>query len=371
VPHTCHKENREIGSIEHVDRPKPWRARYRGPDGRFHSKSFARKADAERWLKVSEVEALTGQWVNPKAGATPFGPYAEDWIAFKRARVGQTTATNTESLLRSRVLPEFGARNLKQITVSDVRKWLAAMTGDGLSPSTVYSYRRVLAHVLDQAVDDGLIVSNPVKKAKAPTVRPRRQLFLSDQELRELGYGCGAYAPMVWFLGWSGLRFGEATALRVGRVNPSKRRVRVEEAATEVAGRLVFGPPKTHEARTVIVPRFVVDAIQPFIENRDADALVFTASRGGPVRLNNFRARVFTPAAERMGKPDLVPHDLRDTAASLAISSGASIMAVQRMLGHASAKMTLDVYGSLFEEDLEALADRIQDRYGDSWSKSS
>ena len=82
--------------------------------------------------------------------------------------------------------------------------------------------------------------------------------------------------------------------------------------------------------------------------------------------MNNFRRRVFAPAAERIGKPDLVPHDLRDTAASLAISSGASIKAVQRMLGHASAKMTLDVYGSLFEEDLEALADRIEDRYGDS-----
>ena len=57
-------------------------------------------------------------------------------------------------------------------------------------------------------------------------------------------------------------------------------------------------------------------------------------------------------------------HDLRDTAASLAISAGASIKAVQRMLGHASAAMTLDTYGSLFEEDLEALADRLEARYG-------
>ncbi len=57
-------------------------------------------------------------------------------------------------------------------------------------------------------------------------------------------------------------------------------------------------------------------------------------------------------------------HDLRDTAASLAISAGASIKAVQRMLGHASAAMTLDTYGSLFEEDLEDLADRLEARFG-------
>jgi len=243
---------------------------------------------------------------------------------------------------------------------------MASMTEAGLAPSTVYTYRRVLAQILNQAVDDGLIVSNPAKKAKAPSVRPRRQLFLTADEFRELADECGDFAPLVWFLGWSGLRFGEATALRVGQVDPSRRRVRVEEAATEVGGRLVFGAPKTHEARTVIVPRFVMDAIQPLLENRDSDALVFTATRGGPVRLNNFRRRVFTPAAERIGKPGLVPHDLRDTAASLAISSGASIKAVQRMLGHASAKMTLDVYGSLFEEDLETLADRIEERYGES-----
>jgi integrase len=60
----------------------------------------------------------------------------------------------------------------------------------------------------------------------------------------------------------------------------------------------------------------------------------------------------------------LLVHDLRDTAASLAISAGASIKAVQRMLGHASAAMTLDTYGSLFEEDLEVLADRLEEKYG-------
>lgn len=82
------------------------------------------------------------------------------------------------------------------------------------------------------------------------------------------------------------------------------------------------------------------------------------------MRANNFRRRVFSSAAERIGIPDLLIHDLRDTAASLAISTGASIKAVQRMLGHASAAMTLDTYGSLFEEDLEALADRLDEKYG-------
>lgn len=108
-------------------------------------KFFARKVDAEGWLKVSEAGSLTGRWVDPAAGAEPFGPYAEEWITVKRSRVGETTATNTESLLRERVLPEFGAMQLKRITAADVRNRMARMTNEGLAASTIHTYRRVLA----------------------------------------------------------------------------------------------------------------------------------------------------------------------------------------------------------------------------------
>jgi integrase len=83
---------------------------------------------------------------------------------------------------------------------------------------------------------------------------------------------------------------------------------------------------------------------------------VFTSPQGGPLRLNNWRRRVVDPACAACVLSDLTPHDLRHTAASLAVSAGANIKAVQRMLGHASAAMTLDVYAALFDEDLEAVA---------------
>jgi hypothetical protein len=75
--------------------------------------------------------------------------------------------------------------------------------------------------------------------------------------------------------------------LKVGKVDASRRRIRVEESITDVGGRLVLGPPKTHETRTVIVPRFVIDRILPLLEDKDHDDLVFSAPQGGPVRLNN------------------------------------------------------------------------------------
>jgi integrase len=70
--------------------------------------------------------------------------------------------------------------------------------------------------------------------------------------------------------------------------------------------------------------------------------------------------RVFDPAATKIGVPGLVPHELRHTCASLAIRSAeASIKAVQALLGHKTATMTLDRYGSLYESDLDAVAVRL------------
>ena len=75
--------------------------------------------------------------------------------------------------------------------------------------------------------------------------------------------------------------------------------------------------------------------------------------------MGNWRRRVFDPAARAIGRTDIHPHDLRHTAASLAIKAGANVKAVQQMLGHASAAMTLDVYAGLFEDDLDSVADAL------------
>ena len=79
------------------------------------------------------------------------------------------------------------------------------------------------------------------------------------------------------------------------------------------------------------------------------------------LRSSNFRVTAWKPAVEASGVPDdLMVHDLRDTAASLAIRSSASIKAGQLMRGHKNVSMTLDVYGGLFEEDLEIIAERME-----------
>lgn len=99
-----------MGSIERVDRPKPWPAVYRVRAGVSTPKVSLARSTPNDGCRSPRPKRYPGQWVDPTAGAKLFGPYAEQWIAHKRSAVGETTVTNTESLLRARVLPGFDAK---------------------------------------------------------------------------------------------------------------------------------------------------------------------------------------------------------------------------------------------------------------------
>jgi integrase-like protein len=133
----------------------------------------------------------------------------------------------------------------------------------------------------------------------------------------------------------------------------------IAESATEVGGELVLGTPKTHHQRTVPLPAVLLEALARRCEGKQPDDLLVTTASGTALRLRNWRRAVWDPAVRAAGLSDVTPHDLRHTAASLAVASGANVKSVQRMLGHASAAMTLDVYSGLFDDDLTALADRM------------
>jgi integrase len=164
----------------------------------------------------------------------------------------------------------------------------------------------------------------------------------------------------VLVLAYCGLRWSEIAALRVRDIDLEKRRLSVGAAVVEVDGLgLVWGTPKSHEARSISIPQFIVSDLRDHLNGRADDDLVFTSPEGEVMRNRNSRRAWFNRAASAAGVAGLTPHELRHTAASLAVSAGANVKAVQRMLGHASAAVTLDIYTDLFDDDLEAVADRL------------
>ena len=169
---------------------------------------------------------------------------------------------------------------------------------------------------------------------------------------------------LVLTLGYCGLRWGELAALRVRHVDLARGRIEVSEAVTDVNGQMVFGTPKSHQARWLPVPRFLRVELAEQVAGKGRDDLVFPSPQGSVLRVQNFRRRCFDRAAIQVGLEGLVPHELRHTAASLAIASGATVKSVQRMLGHASATLTLDRYGHLFADELDVVADAWTTRSG-------
>lgn len=123
--------------------------------------------------------------------------------------------------------------------------------------------------------------------------------------------------------------------------------------------------PKSWEARSVPFPAFLAPRLQLLIDGKKRGDLVFPARAGGylarPDTAWNRKAWWLT-ALRDAGLEHMTPHDLKHTAASLAVSAGANIKALQRMLGHKSAAMTLDTYADLFEDDLGSVAERLNDR---------
>ena len=150
-------------------------------------------------------------------------------------------------------------------------------------------------------------------------------------------------------------------ALKVGRLDMLRRCIEVAEAVSAPCGELVWNTTKSHSSRSVPFPAFLSAPLARRCEGKRRDELVFVGPDGGVLRSGNFRRRQFTIAVKACQTADLdfpamSAHDLRHSAASLAVSSGANVEAVQRMLGHASAAMTLDVYADLFDGDLDAVA---------------
>jgi integrase len=185
------------------------------------------------------------------------------------------------------------------------------------------------------------------------------QVYLTHEQVDALATGAGEHRMVGLFLAYTGVRFGELAALRVRHLDLMRRRATIAEAVAEVHGKTIFSSPKNHQSRRVSIPRFMIDDLSALAAGRAPDAFVFIAPQGGVLRLRNFRRAGFEPAVAAAGLSGITPHALRHTAASLAIAAGANVKVVQTMLGHKSATMTLDLYGHLFEDQLDEVADAM------------
>ncbi len=354
------------GAIDRRDKGR-YRARYEGADRRWHSRTFDRKADAERWLTDQLSKVNRGQWIDPSAGQVSLEEYAAAWLEAK-TRIKDRTRDGYRSLLESRILPTFGVTRLSSIDRTMVGSWVRSMVDENLLASRIRQAHQCLAAIMEQALDDGLIGRNPVRRVELPRLPQPDHRYLTTEQVSQLAESMPgqAFSTIVYVLAYGGLRWGELAALRRGRADVLRRRLDINEALSEISGRVSFGSTKTYQARTVYLPASVAEMLGHHMENvpDNPEALIFTAPQGGPLRYSNFRRAVWDPARIRAGEDldDITPHHLRHTCASLMRAAGADVKAIQQQLGHRNASVTLDTYTHLFEGDLDEVRDASMSR---------
>ncbi|MBK5266261.1 MAG: site-specific integrase, partial [Acidimicrobiia bacterium] len=342
------------------DRPAPWRARYRGPDGRFHSRSFDRKIDAERWLRGALTKVDRGEWVDPEHGHISWVDYSTRLLAGRIHLAARTIETDRRC--HQRATPWIGDVPLSRLTPELLRHMMSELTASGYAAETVAKTMRWVRLTLNQAVLDRRILSPPAQGLRLPKARRSDMRILDAANVDVLAAALPQrYGSLAIVAAYTGLRWGELAGLRVADVNMLRRRLTVSSALIEASGQQPsLGTPKSAASeRTITLPHVVVETLTHHLEQHPpTDGMVWTTEQGAFLRRGSF-GRIWRRAvAESVGAPCRI-HDLRHTHAAWLIAAGEHPKAIQTRLGHSSIQVTIDRYGHLMDGLDDQTADRL------------
>ena len=302
---------------------------------------------------------MSGQYVAPGLGMITVGEKAPAWLSRKQSDVAPSNYRTLESAWRVHVQPVWGTTRLADVDLAAVERWIGTLRRKRGATVTIRAYG-VLAGILDDAVKSRRLASNPARGVEnLPKRHGKRHVYLSAEDVGRLALGAGHHRPLVLTLAYCGIRWGEAVALRVADVEFLRRRLSVSENAVQLGVRHAVGPTKGGKARSVPVPAFVLEELSVQCRGKAPGDLVFPGPGGGYLPRPKSTNGWFIRAVKLAGVQKITPHDLRHTCASLAVSAGVNVLALSRMLGHTSAKITLDTYADLFDDDLDAVAEAL------------
>lgn len=340
-----------------------WRVRYRGPDRRQRSKTFTRRRDAEAYEDQLNQELRRGDWIDPRRGHVLLRTVWDEYERVGTAHLRATTRQNYRAAWRN-IAPHFGQWPVNRIEHADVAEWVRALS-EVKGPETVRAAYRVLCLVLDYAIQARRLTINPARGVRLPRRPPARERILTVEEVRALADRLGRDGDLVLAMAYLGLRWSELAALKVSDVDLLRRRVRVVERATEVAGRMDISAPKSRASkRHVAIPALLEPSLHARLLGKPRDALVFSAPDGGYLRNGNWRSRSgWSMATKELGIEGVTPHDLRRTFGSLARAAGADLRWIQRAMGHESITTTARIYAHLYDDELDIVAAAL-DRLG-------
>lgn len=353
-----------------------YKVRYLDLDGNEKSKMFPDKSkrQAEEFLLGVESDKREGRYVDPRAGKTPFEKCAQNWV--ESQTFDWTTRERVESRIRTHFTPYFGKKPVGSIRPGGVQAWLRWLQEREVSNNSRVLYFSHLVSILNLAVDDKLIGSNPAlaKSANRPRGEVGQVVPWPIERARAVRKALSArYWPAVWLPLGLGLRQGEVFGFSVDDVDRSRKMVNVVRQVRIVGGVLVFALPKRRKTREVPISDGLLSELDEYAATFPPVAvtlpwehpkgkpvtvnLLMATELGGACRRQTFNMMVWQPALKAAGvtRPTRADgmHALRHLYASVLLDAGESIKALSRYLGHSDPGFTLRVYTHLLPSSLE------------------
>lgn len=312
--------------------------------------TFAKKKDAEIALSERQREIRLG-----KHAARPrdigFSDLVDQWL--ETANVRDSTRKDYTNAARH-LKAYFKNRPISTLTKQDIDRFIADRVAQGLSAWSVNKLKTRVSQVLNLAVDWGYLQATPMtgRLHSAPRVPKRPIRPLTQDEAAALILAAPAYwRPFFLVALGTGLRRSELFGLTWDDVLWDQAKLRVTKQQAD--GHLV--EPKSDAAlRVVDLPVVLVEALREhqLVCPTSNDDLVFPMESGAAVCPTNFYRRIFRPTCRAAGLPDtVVLHDLRRTFASVLVRQGRSATYFQTVMGHSSARITLDYYAGVFNDE--------------------
>jgi integrase len=354
-----------------------WRFVYRRSDGTqtskrgFTSERGARDARRRLMERVERGEV--------RHTRETFGGYWERWLARRKPYLERGTWTGYEINGRKRLVPAFGCRPLGELSVEEIRDFVAvlaeAVEAGEVAAKTVNNALGTLVVCLNDAVQDGLIASNPALRVqRLPPEHIERDYLRLDEIPRYLDGCSDIYRPLAAVLIGSGLRISEALGLRLSDlelegsggvivVYRSRKKDSVGSTKSDRFRSVEIGPKLTGVLRDQIARRAELSEgdrahaflfVMPVRSSKRSHGRWESGSVGQPFDRTTVSRDWHKQALEDAALRDMPLHALRHTAAAAWLAAGNSLMYVQRQLGHADISTTERYYGHLERHVLAA-----------------
>lgn len=315
------------------------------------------KSRAECKIKIGELKEKLNLGVSRSTPA--LGEWLETWLKDYVAMDRKpSTVANYTTIAKIHLIPEMGRVRIDKITQTDVQRLIARKTRSKLAPKSVRLIHHVLRCCLNAAVSHKMLAANPaigvilprVERGEIATISPVDVFQLQNADLLE----SEPMFPCVLLMVYTGLRRGEAMALRWSDIDLERGTLVVQREIVKVAGGTVYQSPKTKNSNR-LVP--FGDALKSILiqhhqrqeviikktkgyKNQD---LVFARETGAPYYPDSFR-KILHRILKKAGLENVRVHDLRHTCATLLMLSGVNPKVVQEILGHSNVNVTLGIY---------------------------